>query len=447
MTFKHTLYHNIRQLIKRSILPLAVMTLVFAVTFAVSVNYRVESLKLRERDHLQILKENSSRIMQRSVLNLYRIMNASEIKAYTENPSPEALRTAAEHLLSQASLHPEFDQLRLLNMKGLEVIRVNRGSDGIPLLVERGDLQDKSDRYYFRDAVDSGTGRIYVSRFDLNIEQGQIERPLKPMIRFSTVLTDSRGKAEAVFILNLLGREILEAYSSLEALNSMHRSREYLIDSEGYYLKHEDHGLAWAFMYEDRRSMNLPARDALLWDRMQNNSEDQFMHRGELITFSRIHPLAEFSPRKYPAGRLSDSGPRMVQRSDYHWYAMTRVQNSELRALRRGPLLLGLFIYSMVLALNLFLNWKWVTADTENRELAEQRQQTIIELNAAISQIRTLEGLLPVCSHCRKVRDDDGYWQQVDEYLVKKTDIQFSHGICQSCAEKIYGQEKWFRDE
>lgn len=63
------------------------------------------------------------------------------------------------------------------------------------------------------------------------------------------------------------------------------------------------------------------------------------------------------------------------------------------------------------------------------------------ELRAAVDNIKTLKGLLPICSHCKKVRDDEGYWEEVDEYVRRNTDAEFSHGLCPECYEKHY--EEW----
>lgn len=60
------------------------------------------------------------------------------------------------------------------------------------------------------------------------------------------------------------------------------------------------------------------------------------------------------------------------------------------------------------------------------------------ELTAALSQVKNLRGLLPICCHCKKVRDDQGYWGQIEEYLSKHTDADLSHGLCPDCANHLY---------
>lgn len=67
---------------------------------------------------------------------------------------------------------------------------------------------------------------------------------------------------------------------------------------------------------------------------------------------------------------------------------------------------------------------------------------TNAELNAALSEVRTLKGLIPICSSCKAVRDDDGYWEAVETYIGSRSGAVFSHSICQSCGPKLYG-EHW----
>ncbi len=60
------------------------------------------------------------------------------------------------------------------------------------------------------------------------------------------------------------------------------------------------------------------------------------------------------------------------------------------------------------------------------------------ELETALTEIKTLRDILPICSFCKKIRDDEGYWNQVDQYISAHTDTKFSHGICEECLEKHY---------
>jgi CheY-like chemotaxis protein len=64
--------------------------------------------------------------------------------------------------------------------------------------------------------------------------------------------------------------------------------------------------------------------------------------------------------------------------------------------------------------------------------------RTLKELQYALKDIRTLSGLIPICASCKKIRDDKGYWNQVEEYIEERSDAQFSHGICPKCRDELY---------
>ncbi len=66
-------------------------------------------------------------------------------------------------------------------------------------------------------------------------------------------------------------------------------------------------------------------------------------------------------------------------------------------------------------------------------ELQQALAQRVQQLEEALSRVKTLQGLLPICSYCKKIRDDRNYWQQVEGYLSEHSEIQFSHGICPDC--------------
>lgn len=71
-------------------------------------------------------------------------------------------------------------------------------------------------------------------------------------------------------------------------------------------------------------------------------------------------------------------------------------------------------------------------------EAENEREKLIEELKKALSEVKKLSGLLPICMHCRKIRDDRGYWKQIETYLQEHSDVAFSHGICRDCAKKYY---------
>lgn len=72
------------------------------------------------------------------------------------------------------------------------------------------------------------------------------------------------------------------------------------------------------------------------------------------------------------------------------------------------------------------------------RDLREERESLIAELRDALSKVKTLTGLLPICASCKKIRDDTGYWEQIEQYVSDHTEAAFTHSICPECVKKLY---------
>lgn len=72
-----------------------------------------------------------------------------------------------------------------------------------------------------------------------------------------------------------------------------------------------------------------------------------------------------------------------------------------------------------------------------NEKIEKQKK----ELEKALEEIKTLSGFIPICSHCKKVRDDKGYWNQVEQYISKHSEAKFSHAICPDCMRKLYPKQ------
>jgi PAS domain S-box-containing protein len=72
---------------------------------------------------------------------------------------------------------------------------------------------------------------------------------------------------------------------------------------------------------------------------------------------------------------------------------------------------------------------------TESKQAEEEREQLVRELQAALAEVNSLREILPICSYCRKIRDDENYWHTVENYISHHTETRFSHSICPSCME------------
>jgi len=75
---------------------------------------------------------------------------------------------------------------------------------------------------------------------------------------------------------------------------------------------------------------------------------------------------------------------------------------------------------------------------TERKQAEEERERLISELKDALSEVKTLKGFIPICASCKKIRDDEGYWQQIERYIQSNSEAEFSHSICPDCAKTLY---------
>ncbi len=82
---------------------------------------------------------------------------------------------------------------------------------------------------------------------------------------------------------------------------------------------------------------------------------------------------------------------------------------------------------------------------TRQKEAETEREELIKELQEALEEVKTLGGMLPICSQCKKIRDDQGYWQQIESFIQARSDAEFSHSICPECAHKLYPE--YYRDK
>jgi hypothetical protein len=73
------------------------------------------------------------------------------------------------------------------------------------------------------------------------------------------------------------------------------------------------------------------------------------------------------------------------------------------------------------------------------KQAEEALQRERDKLQDALSEVKTLQGILPICSYCKKIRDDQGYWQKVEKYVHDRSGAEFSHGVCPECAKKHWG--------
>ena len=101
-----------------------------------------------------------------------------------------------------------------------------------------------------------------------------------------------------------------------------------------------------------------------------------------------------------------------------------------------------LIVFAFGLGIFSFRRWReQLREHAELKRLMAEKEKMIAELQDASKKIRILKGYLPICAHCKKIRDDEGHWQQLEKYFSEHSEAQFSHGVCPICLRKYYHSE------
>lgn len=412
-------------------LPMAAMTaaLVWALHRS---EYRAELtlLSTRETQRLGLQSRLVAQALRGISADLMILAGHREMKEVV-NGSGDSRDALAREFLIASSAKGYYDQIRFLNQDGMETVRVNYG-DGHPYVVPPEGLQGKSHRYYFTESIGLDPGQIYMSPFDLNVESGQIEQPLKPMIRFATAVADDVGTTRGVVVLNYLGRRLLDDLATLEAGSPQPTM---LLNSEGYWLRGPVEADEWAFMYPGRLDRNFQHAFPDAWATIASADEGQFFLDDRLFSFSSID-LADFelaSVAATPLVRSSAGGG---------WKLVTVIPRNEMTPGADTLLRIMAVISTFLLVALLAASWVIASAWMRRQRAEEARERTIEQLEEALANVKTLSDLLPICANCKNIRDDAGYWHRVEVYIGDRAGVNFSHGLCPDCLPKFFPQKK-----
>jgi PAS domain S-box-containing protein len=111
-----------------------------------------------------------------------------------------------------------------------------------------------------------------------------------------------------------------------------------------------------------------------------------------------------------------------------------------------GEVITGIFSADIIPINNEKFILSSISDITERKRGETEREKLIHELQKALSEVKTLSGLFPICSFCKKIRDDQGYWNQIEAYIRERSDAEFSHSICPDCAKKHYPDLNLYED-
>jgi len=277
--------------------------------------------------------------IQAIIADLLLLVNHHHLHSTIGEGTDSGFDTVAEEFLIFARQKKIYDQVRFLDNTGMEQIRVNY-NDGSPTIVPAEKLQAKGERYYFKDTLKLQHDEIFISPFDLNIEQGAIEEPQKPMIRFGAPVFNRKGEKFGIIVLNYLGTEVLDDISALLEHAFGHRS---LLNQAGYWLLGPDREKEWGFMYADKTDVSFAHHFPAAWQKIQQNDSGLFYENGDMYIFDTIYPLKEGLKSSTGSREAYQQSAKSLSAHDYYWKIVSHIPHNELNRLLHPNLFLYLF--------------------------------------------------------------------------------------------------------
>jgi signal transduction histidine kinase len=196
---------------------------------------------------------------------------------------PDARRPLEDEFILFCRRKGIYDQIRYLDNKGRERVRVNRGDKGLAVSVPEGELQSKAGRYYFIQTMRLKRGEVFVSPFDLNVEHEEIEQPLKPAIRFATPVFDRDGQQHGILVLNYLGEGLLR---KLAEVSVPFTGSTWLLNRTGHFLRGPKPEDEWGFMLGHGRTLATFYPEE--WQLLASRNRRQFRSDRGLFTFRDV---------------------------------------------------------------------------------------------------------------------------------------------------------------
>lgn len=274
------------------------------------------------------------REFQTIVSDLMDLSARHQLKLLVDSSKQADYTALANEILEFCRNKKTYDQIRFLDETGIEIIRVNLNR-GSPAIVPQAQLQSKTGRYYFNDTLKLARGEVFVSPFDLNIEGGALERPLKPMIRFSMPVFNSKGEKRGVVVLNYLGEQFID-YLQKTAVSSHIPVFNMLVNSDGYFLKGMQSEDEWGFMLPDRKDKTFDHFFPGQWNEISRNPSGQFVNDLGLFTFMTYHPLSEGLRTSSGSSEAFGSSLKLLDADKYQWKIVSFVPHDAIVGMTRN---------------------------------------------------------------------------------------------------------------
>lgn len=276
------------------------VALIFFIFIYQQFTLQQKSLRIDEKLRLELASKFVSRSLQEVTTDIQLLAESIFTTEYILNPNAGTSSRVKQEFLNLARNTGRYDQIRIIDTSGNERIRIDYNS-GSPVVVEKNRLQNKSRRYYFKNAMSLNKGQIYISSMDLNVERGQIEKPLKPVIRFVVPLyKPGETQIKSLLVLNFLAQVMMQDFGHMI---SDSWGMVMILNEQGSWLYRQDKQDEWDFLKGSRETFtgHYPAA----WRSISSSESGVFANRQGFFMFTS---LPRFLPNGASESKLN-SGP------------------------------------------------------------------------------------------------------------------------------------------
>ncbi len=319
-----------------------------------------------ETDEIHSVKFRSATVsakFQGIVSDLMFIAPHHELINYIDSGSEDARKHFELGLTELSRSNKIYDQIRFIDLEGMEKIRINF-NDGYPSAVPIENLQNKSDRYYFKETTVLNKSEVYVSPMDLNVEGDKIDIPYMPMIRFGTPVYDSKGIKKGIVILNYLADIMLNDFNDpLIRTNGT----SMLLNADGFWLLSDNPVNQWGFMFGNDRTFKKACPQE--WAAIDSSISGQFSNNRGLFTYTTIYPLREVVDPHTASFDTILSPQRQLALDTYTWKAISFVSASIIASRMERERLTLINVYIVLLIILAIISW-WLAQMTVQRRQA-----------------------------------------------------------------------------
>jgi PAS domain S-box-containing protein len=363
-----------------------VLSGIMALLYFQGAESRQITLKLKETSLLNTQKEVVNNYIQSIATDVLTVSKHHELRMMLDKNEPGYRESLAREFLWFSRIKKIYDQVRFLDENGMECLRVNF-NNGAPAVVPLHDLQPKGERYYFKDTIQLAEREVFVSPFDLNIERGRLEQPVKPMIRFGTPVFDSRHQKRGVVMLNYLGSYLL---STLKVISKHARGKILLLNSDGYFLMGPNREDEWGFMYKNGKDRTFIKAYPQAWGEIFRKDTGQFSTSSGMYTFTTIRPFTEAQVSSTGSAEPYRSSKMTLEGTAYYWKLVSHIPPGLLSLADTSDLNRILLIYAVMLALLVLGCFSVAYTGTKRKHAEDEVRKHRDDLKRLV-ELRTVE--------------------------------------------------------